>query len=345
MHADPLSSLLAQWGLGFGTQSPVRCHPGVTRTHCPEARSSRHPRKGWLLPVPPSTCHQHHGPKSSKAPEPPSAQSRGAVSHGGDTIPATAPSQGTSKDRKRRRSQAPAPGDTLAVAQGHPNRSHLAAVHIQRGQGTAVVTLQCPQAGRGRLTHPAALPASGSWERDTARAIHRLSPPAVATGTSHPRAESADATGATVSPAGAQRLPDAGMPPGRAAAARQHRPAPAAPVAVARLSPAVAVPAGTASCHPAAPCFAASASHPRWYRRHKAPLSLRRPRGVMPASVPGPVPPPLTPLPPQGTAPGDTSPRHGVGAQLTPLVSALMTSERRPWRGGPGAAINRCCRC
>lgn len=177
--------------------------------------------------------------------------------------------------------------------------------------------------------------------RDSARAIQRLSPPAAATavgtGTSHPRAlGKRGCHGGHRVPSGAQHLPDAGVPPGRAPAARQHRPAPVAPVAVARPSPAVAVPAGTASCHPAAPCFPASASHPRWYRRHKAALSLRRPRGVMPASVPGPVPPPLTPLPPQGTAPGDTSPCHGAGAQLTPLASALMTSERCPWLAGGG---------
>lgn len=217
-------------------------------------------------------------------------------------------------------------------------------VHPQGAQGTGMVTLQCPQAGRGRLGPPPAGPGvmgKAARNRDSARAIQRLSPPAAATavgtGTSHPRAlGKRGCHGGHRVPSGAQHLPDAGVPPGRAPAARQHRPAPVAPVAVARPSPAVAVPAGTASCHPAAPCFPASASHPRWYRRHKAALSLRRPRGVMPASVPGPVPPPLTPLPPQGTAPGDTSPCHGAGAQLTPLASALMTSERCPWPAGGG---------
>lgn len=292
--------------------------PRWDRTCCPEVPSSRDPRKGWLLPAPPPTCRQHHGPKSSKAPKPSSAPSRGAVFHGGDNIPATAQSQGTSKDRNRRRSQALALGDTLAAALGHPNRSHLAAACIHGGtgdrDGDPAVSPSWPRpphspscsAGPGVM-------GKAARNRDSARAIQRPSPPAAATaagtGTSQPRARGKRRChGGHRVPSGAQHLPDAGVPPGRAPAARQHRPAPAAPLAVARPSPAVAVPAGTASCHPAAPCFPASASHPRWYRRHKAALSLRRPRGVMPASVPGPVPPPLTPLPPQGTAPGGHEP-------------------------------------
>lgn len=58
-------------------------------------------------------------------------------------------------------------------------------------------------------------------------------------------------------------LPDAGVPPGRAAAPRLHAPGPAAP--------------GTASKTPTAP-RPASASRPRWYRGHKAPLWLLQPR-------------------------------------------------------------------
>lgn len=180
---------------------------------------------------------------------------------------------------------------------------------------------------------------------DTARAIQRPSPPAAATataagtGTSHPktpgkrRCHRGHRVPSTYPMQeclrDGHRLPGSIVPLRRPRWLWRGRP----------RRVAAAVPAGTASCHPAAPCFPASASHPRWYRPHKAALSLRRPRGVMPASVPGPVPPPLTPLPPQGTAPGgDESPRRGVGAQLTPLVSALMTSERCPWRrrGGRG---------
>lgn len=108
----------------------------------------------------------------------------------------------------------------------------------------------CCRAGRGVM-------GKAARNRDTARAIPSLSPPAAATAmgtaTSHP--QSAEKAQMPLGPPCPQHLPDAGVPPGRAAAPRQHRPAPAAPVAVAGPSPAVAVPAGTASCHPAAPLF------------------------------------------------------------------------------------------
>lgn len=310
------------WDLGHQLAEPgCPVSPRRDRTLCPEAPGSRDPRKGWLLPVPPPTCHQHHGPKSSKAPKPPSAPSRGAVSHGGDNIQATAQSQGTSKDRNRRRSQALAPGDALAAAQGHPNRSHLAAVWTRGdSDGDPAVSPRRP-----RPPHPPGCTAGPGVMGKAAAAGTRRGPflacplpqppPLRGRGQTTPEhRESADATGASASPAGSQHVPDAGVPPGRAPAARQHRPAPAARSLWRGCPRAVAVPAGTASCHPAAPCFPASASHPRWYRRHKAALSLGRPRGVMPASVPGPVPPPLTPLPPQGTAPGDASPCGGAAA-------------------------------
>lgn len=78
------------------------------------------------------------------------------------------------------------------------------------GQGTGMVTLQCPQAGRGRLIPPPALLAPGSWERphatgtqrgpSSARPLPQPPPPRGRGQASPEHGESAGATGATVSP-------------------------------------------------------------------------------------------------------------------------------------------------
>lgn len=274
----------------------------------------------------------------------------------GDSVPATARSQGT-----------PSPGPRgLVMAWGHPNQSHLAAVWVHGGtvdMGTGTVTLRCPHSGHGRLACLLLHWPRGSWERLCAgRATRCLSPPVAATaagtGTSHPRALGELGKRrchwghpVPIAPLGARHLPDAGVPPGRAPAARQHLPAPAAPpaapVPAAWPSPAAAAPARHRVMPSRSPlffclCFT-SPMVPGTQSRIVAPPAPR----LIPASVPGPVPPPLTPLPPQGTAP---SPQSGQGGHEPPLrgwcqikpphfgdgLLALITAERWWMAGGAG---------
>ena len=277
--------------------------PRWDRTPCPEAPGSRGARKGQLLPVPspplpvPSTMVPDC-PNSSKAPKPPSTLARGAVSHGaGDSVPATAQSQGTSKDRSRWGSQALALGDTLVAAWGHPNQSHCqpcGSVGTWDRDGDPAVSpwwLWPP--------HPPPAPlAPGSWER--LRAGTRRGPPCAcpllqppppqgrgrATPEHWVNWETAGATGATPSPSRRRELGtypmqeclrDGHRLPGSISLLRQCHRQPRSPRR-GRPQQRQHRP-GTASCRPAAPCFPASASRPRWYRGHKAALWLRRPRG------------------------------------------------------------------
>lgn len=283
----------------------------------------------------------HCGPRWPQVLESPKASislSSGCrVPWGGDSVLAMAQSQGMSKDRNRQGNQALALGGTLVVAWGHPNQSHLRAVRVHGGDrghgdrdGDPAVALWWP-----RPPHPPPAPlAPGSWERLRVGTCQGSPgacplpqpPPPRGTGTSHPRAlgELGKHSGhwghpVPIAPLGAPHLPDAGVPPGWAPAARQHLPAPAAPPAApipaAWTSPAAAVPARhrvTPSRSPLFSCLCfASPMVPGTQSRIVAPPAPR----VMPASVPGPVPPPLTPLPPQGTAP---SPRGGQGGHEPP---------------------------
>lgn len=279
-----------------------------------------------------------------------------------------AQSQGTLKDRNHRGNQVLALGDMLVVVWGHSSQSHLAAMWVHGGtgdMGTGTVTLQCPRDGRGRLTplllhwprghgkgcapgrgegHPAPVPSCSrhchghrdeppehwvNWEKHGCHWGHTV----------------------PIAPLGARHLPDAGVPPGRAPAARQHLPAaaapPAAPVPAAWPSPAAAEPARHRVMPSRSPLFSClcfmSPMVPGTQSRIVAPPAPR----VMPAAVPGPVPPALTPLPPQGTAP---SPRGGQGGHEPPPrgwcrikpsrlgdgLSALITAERCRMAGGAG---------
>lgn len=195
---------------------------------------------------------------------------------------------------------------------------------------------------------------------DAARATQLLSPltATAAAGTSHPRALGELGKHGCywghpvpIASLGARHLPDAGVPPGRAPAAWQHLPAPAvppaAPVPAAWPSPAAAVLARHHVMPSRSPLFSclcfASPMVPGTQSCIVAPPAPR----VMPASVPGPVPPPLTLLPPQGTAPipwggqgghepllwGSCrikAPRFGDG------LSALITAEQCRMAGGAG---------
>lgn len=155
-----------------------------------------------------------------------------------------------------------------------------------------------------------------------------------------------------IAPPGAWHLPDAGVPPGWAPAARQHLPAPAVLTAVlvskAWLSP--AVPARHHVIPSRSPLFSCLCfASPMVPGTQSSIVAATAPR-VMPASVPGPVPPPLTPVPPQGTAPDpqggqrglEPSPR-GWCQMKAPCFGdrlwALTLAGRAGCQGGPGPLL------
>lgn len=106
-------------------------------------------------------------------------------------------------------------------------------------------------------------------------------------------------------------LPDARVPPRRAPAARQHLPATAVP-----QLPALCLSLAAAPCRATRSPVLSQPLHriPDGTRDTKLHCGSDGP-AVTPAAAPGPVPPPLTPLPPYGTAP---SPQGGQGAHEPP---------------------------
>lgn len=145
--------------------------PSWDSTHCPEAPSSRDPRKGWLLPVPPPTCH--HGPDSSKASISPVWRCR--VPWRGQ-YPSHGTEPGDIEGQKPTQKPSPGPWGRAGGSPGAPqpespgSRAHPGGTGDSDGDPTVSPSRPRPPHPPGHAAGPGVM-GKAARNRDTARAI------------------------------------------------------------------------------------------------------------------------------------------------------------------------------